>query len=838
MEALIAEPVRVGAFPESVVGERAMVVRKRRTQLAILVTTLAGAVSAAAVAGGSIWGVAVTVYLLVGLFPGAVVYLSCRAQFGGNKPGILEAVFFSNVLGIALLEGVAWILARSGVFSLLSTLALAAVIVAVALIVLRRGAARVISSGLAELVEVSWPEIGYGVALLGIALALLVPLLLLLREGYLIGADTTQFSLLGTLTATTGAWPNVSTVWQPFASNAVGPGLSMIYAVLVSATGVRGIYFAVPLALIPIVLTPLGLYVLIRRFTASWVVSFGVPLAWMVSADGVNTLFYNNLLFAGAIGYYPDSLLSLFAYVAAIVVLVDLLRGEGPLWTETILLAAAVLLVVLDNELTLFFLLLPLVGLGVLILWRRRLRWTAVRLGAVAAPSIICLPPYLYAVGSSTSISPLASGRASLSWSAIAHVDWAEVLHLLGFWGEVGLVVGLGGAGLAVLSMVRPSGRRRELGTPLAIVVLAAVGVLGFLLTFTPVGQTLIGPPPVRLIEFVGLPLAPVVAYLLAWPSRIRLPRIARAGVTVAVVAFLVASSAGGVSTAWKAETSLSGPAYVFTPEMKDAAEWISTHAPAGAVIAVDVNGGNNALAVMRDFTGHPVIVRPRSTLYASIIDSPSPTNLSAYYSNLVMTAPTLANAEAAYRTLALEYYVFQYGYSARQIEAFSLLAYLPEVYENSQVAVFAYEGPGAGGAPGFIPATAFCAASAGVVPVDIGGKAYSVAYSIPSGLNAISSSTKAGAAFNGSTVEYCLNIPAAGNYTVYVHRYTYQTSEYLEVSIDNRTIGVARPTSEGPNVGTPVAATLSSGTIRLSLTFEGTVGYADPIDYLVVTPA
>ena len=413
-------------------------------------------------------------------------------------------------------------------------------------------------------------------------------------------------------------------------------------------------------------------------------------------------------------------------------------------------------------------------------------------------------------------------------------VRWQSADRLLGFWGEIALILALVGVGLAVLSLIR---KGRYNGRPLsvAVLILAGLGSAAFFLTFTPAGPELLGPPPVRLVEFVGLPLVPVLAYTLAWTSRVRTPRLGSAAVAIAVGGFLIASSIGGVSSNQTIQDSLSTPAYLFTPAMLAASEWLAQHAAPGSVIGVDQNAGNTALVLMRDFTEHAVIVRPRTTLYASILGSHAPENLSAYYANLVMTDPTLANAQAAYRNLSLEYYVFQYGFSDQQIAAFSLLSYFPMVYANSQVAVFQLTGDGL---PGFVPATSYCAASASVERFDLGARAYSYAFSMATGLSAIGSATGAGSSFDGSNVTYCLNAPSSGSYRVYVHRYTYDTTEYLNLSIDGKQMGEIHATTLGPNVGTPLTVRIPAGPVDLFLTFEGTVGWADPVDYLVVSPA
>jgi hypothetical protein len=214
------------------------------------------------------------------------------------------------------------------------------------------------------------------------------------------------------------------------------------------------------------------------------------------------------------------------------------------------------------------------------------------------------------------------------------------------------------------------------------------------------------------------------------------------------------------------------------------------------------------------------------------LLAQPPPYNLPYYYANLVITAPTEANALAADRALSIQYYFFQAPFGDPQIQAFSLLPYFSLVYSNPQIFVFEFTG----GTPlGFIPAVAYCSASPGIVPV-YKYNAYSAANGVPAMPNSVSSSAGNGPV--GLNVSYCLNVPAAGNYTIDAHRIIFQPTEYLEVGVNGHAVGTIRFSSLGPALGTPLATTLPAGNVTLTFTFAGTVRYVGPMDYVVVAPS
>ena len=812
-----------------------MSLRDRWAHAGLLSLGAGALVVACYILGGRVWAIAALVYLLAVVLPGAVVYLVLHQRFRGGKAAILEAIFFSNVIGLSLLEGSAWVLARSGLFTFEGTLALVTACVISVSLVFRTTLRQLIRAGVGGALAVSKVEVWYLGALSILATVFLVPLLLVLRGGSLVGSDTAVFSLVGTVTANTGSWPILSHVWQPFATQEViAPGLPMLYAVLSATTATNGIYFTTPLLVVPFILTPLGLFLLVSRVTATRWVAYAIPLAWMVASFGGVSLFYNTFITSALSGFYPDSTFSLVAYVAVLIGLFDLLKGRDALWFETVLFAFAFLLVALDNQLTLVLLIPGVLVVGILLLFRRGIRWTLVRLGAVLIPILIALPPYLYQ--RPTRLSPALSGSTVFTWSDLFSLSWKSVLVNLGQWGEVALILVLAAGGLATFLLVRPKGREAR-ALPAYILMLGLLVGISFYLAFTPVGIEYLGVNDTRFCEFVGLPSVPAIGYLMGWLAGAKLPRpkFSTTAVAVTLATLLVVSSLGGAAANWNSATSRDQSAYLFANDLRAAGNWLATHAPPGSVIAADGNGGNLAINPVRNFAQHPMIVRPRTVLYAAVYLSAPPTNLPYYYANLVMTDPTLDNAMAAYRNLSIDFYLFQVGFSDRQISAFDVLPYFSLVYSNPQVAIFELDP--LGGSPGFIPATSYCNASPLVEEIDIGQAAYSWAFSIPTGPNAVSSSTSNGTAFDGSNVSYCLDLPTAGNYSIYVHRYTYNTTEYLRVSENGTALGAIYCTTAGSGFCTPLNATLAKGSQSLRFTFEGTVGVADPIDYLVVAP-
>jgi len=157
-------------------------------------------------------------------------------------------------------------------------------------------------------------------------------------------------------------------------------------------------------------------------------------------------------------------------------------------------------------------------------------------------------------------------------------------------------------------------------------------------------------------------------------------------------------------------------------------------------------------------------------------------------------------------------------------------------VYSNPGVDIFQYTGSN-GGSSFLFQATDYDKASNGIQAQYSGYGALNASVSFPSFPNAVSSNAPSGASFDGNYTAYLTEIQQAGNYSIYLHRDVNQASEYLLVSINGITKGAVFFTGQGWNFGSTLSAYLPVGQVELTLTFEGTVGWADPVDYIVVVP-
>lgn len=799
--------------------------------LPILLVLSGLAVLTAYVFGGQVGGLATLVYLTAVALPGSVLYLAVETRFGREKLGIAEAFLFSNLLGLALSSGSAWILARASVFSVPGTLAIEAAVVAGAVGLSIREWRVLLREGLQSRFAVDIREVAFLGTIGTLAVVLLLPLLRIYSQGLLISGDTATYSLVGDVVARTGAWPSLSQVLMPYTpQSTTAPGLPMLYALFANTTGSISITIAGPFELLSVVLLPVALYLLILRFCRSALLAYALATVWLVSATTYGQMFYNYLLAASYANIYPDQFLSLVAFLAALFLLVDLLRGHGGQWAAVILLASAVLVGTMFNQLTFFFMAVVILLFGVPLLFVRGVGWTLRRAIVVALPTAVLLPSYLLPanLGSTTATAQ----AAPISLGAFLTVDWTKVDTQLGLLGTIAiLLVVIAGGWAAVLAFRRPRGPGSP-APPRGLFALIALGFLGFYLSITGVGYHVFGANDTRFYEYVGLAWVPVVAYALDNLRRIRLPRLGAKPAAIAAASLLLVAGAVGITANERAASALADSALVSSSDVRTAGEWLAAHAPPSAVVAGDANAGPGALQPLRDYSGLRMVVRPEYDLYDAIHLVPSPANLSVYYANLVMTSPTASNASAASDALSMDYYVFQVGRSALQIAAFSALPYFRLVYANPGIDIFQYVG---GSGPGFIPAIAYADASPAITR-SFSIHAYAYAVSMPHALNMVTSTNDTNG--DNATATYSVQIATSGSYTLNVHQYVYQSSEYLNVFVGAQYAGSIHYNATGPQFGAPVSLTLPAGANRLTFQFEGTVGSLDPVDYLVLSPS
>jgi hypothetical protein len=798
------------------------------------------ALVAAGILGGRAGVIAVALYLGAILVPGLLLWAVLAARFSSHRRGVVETAVYSNVLGLGLVIAVGWTLARFGAFEVAAVLGVELVLTSLLVALNWKPLQRAIGSLRLRSVTWDWSEVAYLVGVVAVGLALLLPVLLIQTSGYLVADDTATFASVANQLLHTGSWNTALKLFPnlPSGPNNVqfdNPGLLVLYALFAGATGVNAIYLAAPLYLLPTVLSTLAMYLLLRRFSASPILCFALPILWLLGCETSNTLFYNNLTDALYYGIIPDAIFSLVGYLVALGLLIDLGRGSDRAWYEVGVLSAAFLVVVQMDQLTFLMLVLAVLGFGTWILWRRGWRWNLLRLAVVVVPTLVTLPPYLLP-SILSSRSPALYGQSSIGPHTFLLVYWDQIPRTIGALGLVLAVI----AGAGVLLVVARRGafrpRSRRFDDTAIVVVLVLLSLISFYLTFSNVGTDLLGISSSRFLEYAGMTMVPLAVVpldrALALPRKSRVGRRAVSAVLVAVVLVVGAASAGATLSIVPATTDSNN---LFTPSMMEAAIWLSDHAPPNVTIVADGMGGNQAIIPIGAFVPNPFFDRPQFTLAGAVAAPPIGSAGNPYFVlNQVMEYPSFANAETAWTNFSMEYYVYQIGYSDSEIGAFSHLPYFALVYSNAQVDIFQFVG---GAGPGFISATAYASASSGLTTL-YSGKAYSWAYGLPEVPNEVGSLYPNGSALDGSSITYNVSAAIGGNYSLLVHRHVVQTAEYLDVLANGVLQGQIYFASQGPTFGTELNLTLQAGANTVTLVLEGTVGYMDPIDYLVVAPA
>lgn len=793
--------------------------------------------------GGAVAG-ELAVYLFLIFTPGELLLESLLIKYRKRPLSILATTLYANLVGLGLAEMTGWTLARSDFFSI-PLFAILEWLIVVGVLLYCWGDIRVaLRCPPSNLIEFRQNDGVYLALLTTLGVLNIAPLLLLFNKGLFIGADTPSYVDIGWRIYLTGGWPNLGQVLWPYASPTyVAPGSPVIYALFSAPVGHYSPEIATPLSLFALVLTPIAVYLLICRFTGSNILRYGLPIVWVLAASTPSAFFNNNLIISVAAGSHPDVVLLQPILVTTLVLLVDLLRGRSNQWFEVALLSVFVAGSVLLSQLMVIVLLPTLIFFGAEILQRRGSRWCFPRLALVSIPLIIAWPLYLLP-------SLLAGASPGVSHQSILSIQEWEVIPSLLLTNDgvpLGFLLLLILLGLSLVVSQGPIYRnvRKFLSTTRGLTQFILLTFTFLYLAFSGVGNDFLGINYARFLPFASLFTLPPLAVLLdrllhldlkQAPGFVR-PSPHRAQLVALfpplfIVVLLVAAGFGGLQQNIEQESELASPSTVMSPEILNASDWIRANVPATAPIAVDGNGGNNeAVAPLGPFSGHPMIKRPRNLL-ASVLSLPYPQNVSYELVNREMTDPS-AESTALSVGAGIDYYVFQTGYSDRQIAAFSDLPYFRLAFSNSQISIFEYKNSPA---VGFVPATDYCASSSSIASV-FSLKAYSYAASSPPFPKTPNWVTSTNNTVTGPLVlKYCLDSATAGTYRLFVNRFVEQTSENVNISVNGVATGTIYFSTLGLSMGTPLEISVPTGPFSLTLTMDDTVGAMDPIDYLIIS--
>lgn len=814
---------------------------RARTLLLYALAVAAVALGLGALFAGAPGLLATATYLGLVLAPGLVILGVLDGRYRETPSGVIETAVLANLFGLALTAAVGWTLARFDVFSIGTVVAGDLAF----LLGLGWWARRDLRAALHRLLDAPSvydpSELVYLLVVLGVSLAILLPMFLLQSSGYLVGDDTATFAYCANQLVRTGNWAVAIQIFPALPAtpdNIVlsNPAIVIVYAEFAQAAGINALYLTGPLYLLPTVVSTLALYLLLTRFARSRLVCYLLPLVWLLGSESANTLFYNNVTNAIYYGIVPDAIFSFVGYIVALYAMVDLARPSADDWRSVYILSGAILLVTLFDQLSFLLLALAVLLFGIWVLIRRGWRFALSRWVVAILPTLAAIPPYLLpSIVAGTS--PALSGRNSSSLSSTLSVAWAEILPTIGFWGVLAVSVAVVGLLIAIL---RPGGLRRRspgLSTTVALALLLLIALGSFYLAFSSLGTTLLGITPLRFAEFAGISLVPLLAVAADWPiehASAWRPR-RRTAVAAVVVGVLVVTAGLAAQSSFETVPVVTESGTLFTPSLLAAGVWLGDHVPAGVTVVGDGMNGNQALEPIADFLHSTFFVRPRWSLPVALTEPDIGTAGNPFaVLNQVLEYPTAANAATAWQNFSMGYYVFQAGFSDAEISVFGHLAYFQLVFANSQVSVFEYVG---GNGPGFVGATDFTTASSALTTT-FEGYAYSSGFGLPRTPNVVTSVTQGGAALDGSTLNYTIANATAGVYTLLVHRSVYQVTEFLDVDVDGAPVGSTYFSSYGLTYGSPLNITLPAGTSTLTLELQGTVGYMDPIDYFLLTPA
>lgn len=815
----------------------------------LCVATLAAVACGPLLVGGR-WSALVLMYYGAVLLPGGAIVAVARRRILPRPLPLLEAFLFSNLAGLSVLIAIGWMAARLGIFSAIGV-GLAAF--ALGLVLSGTGVTSFVGQVRRCIAGARVSDGGFFALAAVVSFLLLIPALVVLAGGSQVGLDTFAFSRVGDVIAQTGSWPQLSVAWKPLVGQGdMAPGLPVLYGAFGGVFGSPSIQLAVIENIVPFVLSSLAMFVFVGDFVRSRLVAGAVSICWLLSSNS-GTLLLNVLINNGVSGASPDAVLATPFFVVLLVLCVRLVRSNHPSLGEVGLLSLMFLGVVLLNQLVFLMAALLLIVTGVTLAWRQGLGWLGKAALLVAAPVLVFIPDYLVPSQASAS-SPALTGHATVGVATFLHWTSASTLFLqVGWLGFLGGTLALLGIAFALAGRIRHrpvTSTRDSRGS----FVLGVTGFVYLPFAFTSLGSSLLGIYPGRFYAYPEVLAVPFVALAFQGTADIVVATVRRRRppghgppnarprrtfptsqvVAVAVTALFVGAAVVAANATWTLEQKQLAPKRLYDSSQAAAGNWLRDHANANATVAVDSNGGNTGIDGLLAYAGHRLIIRPWSLLYSELTSSAGRSGLPLQMVNNVITDPSAANAEVAWKAFNVQYYVFQQGYSDKQITAFSHLSYFPTVYAASGLFIFEFD-PSKANDSFFVPATSFTSASSLVATKAI-GSAYNASYSVPLSPNSVGSSSNYGEKFDGSTVNYTIDVGRAGTYTLWVDRQSLQLSEYLNVTGPGGQEGRLNSTSLGWSLGDSFTMVLPSGEVSLKLTFYGTVNWADLIDYLLLT--
>lgn len=767
--------------------------------------------------------------------PGSILYNELRKS-GLVQFSLVSLFVYSNVLGLSLLVAVAWTLSRLSIFSYLSVGAFELILVLVFAFIMswkRKPDSQIV------VFETRVPEICFVIVTFGISMALMLPVFMLLDKGSLIGGDSAGLSYLANIVSRSGHWPILSQVYYPYSSQAdVAPGASLVYALFSQLAGINAAYVPDFFSLFILITSTFGMSVLARCFSRSNLLIYGLPIIWFIGTQGGPFLFNSSINYAVS-GDSPDSLFGIPLFIIALAILISLLQSKDGTLVYIILLSLVTSATMIFTQLSFFMLVIAIICFGIVVYKLKGALWTITGILILISTLVVLSPPYLVP-SEAVSNSP-AFGHASASPFFVA----LGLMGVVDTVGILGVVLALAGLILVVFNY-GASPDPMHANSRLIILTLAIVVVLYSIISFTPTGSSLLGIDNFRFIEYLSLVMFPIIVCGLdrfqrvlgtrnvshRSTRRINADRLLSIGILL-VIAVSVYFSIGANATLLQ-QTTTSGT--VFGYWEYQGASWLSMQNGTQAVVVGDLNNGSFNSVFIAPISNHETVVRDRTELYQDIHGVAPPHNQAAIYANLMLTNPNSTNAYQAYTLLHYKYYFLEQPFDDVEIAVFSLLPYVSLVYSNPVVDIFEYTG-NSENLSYLIQATSFLSASKGV-QAQFNPFALNYATSLPRYPNSISSNCQCGSSFDGNYSTYQVVTPESGNFTIYVHGYFYQLQEYLLISVNEVPVGYIYFKSVGWNFASITNVFLPTGNSTITLTFEGTVGWADPIDYLVIVPS
>jgi hypothetical protein len=296
--------------------------------------------------------------------------------------------------------------------------------------------------------------------------------------------------------------------------------------------------------------------------------------------------------------------------------------------------------------------------------------------------------------------------------------------------------------------------------------------------------------------------------------------RVTRVLTLFAVALIMVLSLIQGVTTTTR--TFALQPNRIFDDVEQEAARYLKETVSDNEIIIADLQATRDT-AWLLPFSMRYVLIRSSDYI---IHTTSHPFDIPLKLADRILKDPNPNSVKDGYTLYNFTFYFFEKTDNWKEVQTFDVLPYFTKVFENAETVIYKVN-PLRFEDALLVQAEDFKTASEGLSSTRFSGAIGPDPYR-----TAVSSNKPDN---KPAQAAYEVNVPTEGTYTFVFRRYVYQPQEYIVVVIDGTPTGVVTFSQKGWQFGKLTNVIMSRGHHSITLIFQATVGYIDPLDYFVL---